>query len=194
MEKLFWSLLLCLSFTQIGQAQLEKMIHQTFDLSEMDAVRLNLAGDVEIEKWAGNTIMTETHIKLYEASQGIMYYFVKEGRYEIESDTMNETSLRLKSKDMVRKPIKTKTGECYEEVLVKVYLPDDFEVDVNTDTVWNRIEEEEELPEVSTKTDSTSIKSTVPVDSTLSEKVIEKPIKVEDNTDSKIGKKDKSDQ
>ena len=143
-------ILISLLFAQTTFAQLEKSIHQTFELDTFNQVNINLQGEVEIEKWAGNTIMAETKIKLYDASAGILSYFVKEGRYEIISHASG-TQIELKSKDVVRKPIQTKNGQCFEEVMVKIYMPEDFESDDSD--LWTRKEEatEEEVIEEQAK-------------------------------------------
>jgi len=123
-----YCLLLLLLFTlNIAQAQYEKILHQTFLLEEVDLVALNIAGDVAIEKWAGNTILTETNVKIFDSSRGIINYFIKAGRYDIEQEEFGTKGIRLTSKDNIRRPIKTQTGECREEITVRVFVPEDFE-------------------------------------------------------------------
>lgn len=153
----------------MAQAQLEKVLHQTFFLDEIDLVALNVAGDIEIEQWAGNTIMTETKVKLYEGSPGIINYFVKTGRYDIEHESFGSEGIRLNSKDSVRRPIKTKAGECYEEVIVRVFIPEDFEKDGNN--TLKRIKEEENTPNPtdSVETDATKLDSMSTQKDTLGE-------------------------
>jgi len=122
--------LFVLSFFTIStaQAQLEKVMHQTFEVGEMETISLDLVGEYDIEKWAGNTIMTETKVQLYEASPAILNHFVtKAKRYEISADTLNN-QLLLASLDKERKPIRTKTQECFELVKLKIFVPDTFEM------------------------------------------------------------------
>lgn len=108
-------------------AQLEKTIHQTFDISEASTISLDLVGDFSVIPWAGNTILTETRIELYDASPSILNHFVeKEQRYLIKSDTLNG-SIRLFSFDKKRDSIRTKNGLCAEIVQLKVYVPDNYE-------------------------------------------------------------------
>ena len=122
----FLSAFLLLSFA--ANAQLAKTIHQTFDLGEAETVALQLQGDVEIETWAGNSVMTETQIELYDATPAVLKYFVEElGRYEIEAKEQG-TGLALVSKDQTRRSIQYKGQQCFETTRTKVFVPDTYEV------------------------------------------------------------------
>lgn len=156
-------------FMNTSHAQLEKVLHQTFFLEEIDLVALNVAGDIEIEQWAGNTIMTETRVKLYEGSPGIINYFVKAGRYDIEKEDFGTTGIKLNSKDNIRRPIRTKTGECYEEVTVRVFVPEDFEK--NQNGTLERVKEEVSKVKNVSKPDSIAIKS-VAIDSLSTDSIL----------------------
>jgi len=96
-------------------------------MDEIENVSIDLYGEYKVEKWAGNTIMVETKIELYDASPSIFKHFLADGRYEIEA-TAEGNSVQLDSKDKERKPIRSKTGECYEIIKVKLRIPDDFDV------------------------------------------------------------------
>jgi len=122
-------LFLLLTFCGIStaNAQLTKMIHQTFETAEANRIELNLYGEYEIEKWAGNTIMTETSIELYEASNNILKHFTEAGRWDIEED-QSETSVKLTSVDLERRTLRTKAGECFEIIKMKIYVPEEFKI------------------------------------------------------------------
>ena len=108
--------------------QLRKVIHTTFDVDEANSILFDLYDEYEVELWAGDNIMTETTIKLYEGSEGILKHFIENGRYEIEIK-LEETALTLvsKYKDKKNKQIKKQKGECFEQVNHKIFLPDTFE-------------------------------------------------------------------
>lgn len=107
--------------------QLEKTIHQTFEVKAAKSIELNLAGEIIVVPWAGNTIMTETKVELYDASPSILKHFLEvERRYEIEMDTAS-ASLLLRSFDLERREIRTRNGACPEIVQVKVFVPEEFE-------------------------------------------------------------------
>lgn len=125
MKAFFISLgLLCLSINL--QAQLQKIIHQTFSVDEFNAIEFDLYGTFELESWAGNEILTETQIKLYRANSAILEHFVDAGRYKILEEVNGET-IRLSSQDKERKPIRVREGEeSSEEVVLRIYIPDTF--------------------------------------------------------------------
>ncbi len=135
-KKIIFAFLLFISFSSSIHAQLEKTIHQTFDVSKSNAISLELISDtILVVPWAGNNILTETKVELYEASPSIMAHFVeKEKRYAIEADTTSG-SYRLFSTDQERKPIRTRQGECPEIVQIRVFVPEDFEKQSNTNLV-----------------------------------------------------------
>lgn len=131
---LFLSLFICLSD---AQAQLEKTIHQTFFVDDASVISVDLIGDsIAIVPWAGNTILTETKVELYDASPSILAHFLeKEQRYAIEADTATTNTLKLFSVNQERKPIRTRTGECPEIVHIRVFFPDNFEKESDTKLV-----------------------------------------------------------
>jgi hypothetical protein len=113
-------------------AQVEKTIHQTFDIGESKSIVLDLAGDYSIHPWAGNTLMTETKVELYDASPAIMnHVYEKEQRYKIESDTLGGT-IKLISFDKKREAIRTRSGTCTEIVHIKVFVPENFQSEGET--------------------------------------------------------------
>lgn len=106
-------------------AQLKETVHQTFEIDEAQSINLDIAGDYEIVKWAGNTLMSKTYIELSDARPSILNHYLKEGRYELEGNASGE-SFSLVAKDKVRQAIKYKDLTCYEYTNVVIYVPDDF--------------------------------------------------------------------
>ena len=126
-------LLLFLFGTASANAQLVKTIHQTFDPGEAATIRLNIKGDIEIETWAGTSIMTETKIEIYDATPAVLKYFVEElGRYEIEANAQGN-GVDLASKDQIRRSIQYKGQQCYESTVTKVFIPEDYEAAGDTE-------------------------------------------------------------
>lgn len=144
----------CLNIVQIASAQLEKVLHQTFELSDsITSVSLSLYGDYEFQKWSSNTIMVETSVELYDASPSILNHFVKKGRYNVIFEANGEI-LQIDSKDQERTAIKTRvkkkanqasgeieTKQCFEIVKVRIFIPNDFLVADRT--MLNKVVEEE---------------------------------------------------
>ncbi len=115
----------------VTNAQLTKVLHQTFEIDSVQTISIDLVGEYEIEKWAGNNILTETKIEIYETTPGIFKYFVEEkGRYDIVAE-VKDISASLFSNDSERKAIKNKETdkECFEFIKVKIFVPDDFNID-----------------------------------------------------------------
>jgi hypothetical protein len=105
--------------------QMERTFYQSYEIDSAKSINLDLTPDYDLQAWAGNTILIETHIQLFEASPAILDYFIKHGRYEIKMDKSPlEVSLRALLPD--RKPIRTAHGDCTEVATVKIFVPDTF--------------------------------------------------------------------
>ncbi|HHH50245.1 MAG TPA: hypothetical protein ENK52_04625 [Saprospiraceae bacterium] len=137
----------CLLFSGVGSAQVEKILHATFDVDTLEALSFDITGEYVIEKWAGNMILIETVVKLYDANSNVLKFFIKEGRYDLELKMENGIS-SLSSKNNRSHPIKTSKGECVEETFIKVLIPENFKIENDKKIV--RVLEEEELPTTST--------------------------------------------
>jgi hypothetical protein len=130
--KYFLFLLISFSAPAIAFCQMEKTIHQTFEIGDAENITLDLVGEYEIKPWAGNTIMTETQVQLFDANISILNHFLeKEKRYFIEADTTGG-EVKLISFDKKREAIKTKKGACLENVILKVFIPEVFEKQEDT--------------------------------------------------------------
>lgn len=124
--------------------QLKHTQHQTFQLDSINQVRIDLVDSFEVETWAGNQMMSETQVQLYQASESVLKFFLKNERYTIihDSTTADASTLQLRSKDTVRRGVKTKFGECEEHVTVRIFVPRDFEK--KAFNLWARPPKEEE--------------------------------------------------
>ena len=121
-------IIIFLLFSLSVQAQLERVIHQTFEIKEdVNMISLDLLDSYEIEKWAGNNIMTVAKIELTGGANHILDFFVKQGRYEMEMKE-EETSAALTTIKKERKDMNWKNGLVYELVTIKMYVPEDFEL------------------------------------------------------------------
>jgi len=141
----FISVCFFLIFTICANAQFEKILHQSFDVTEFDAIKLNLPGEFEIEKWAGNMVLTETKVQLFDASRSIFDYYINtDERYKLKTESASK-EITIKSAKSEMRPIKSKNGdittECREVVMIKIYVPDDFNI-VNKNQLKRNIETE----------------------------------------------------
>ncbi len=148
MKKTVIVILFALLSASYVHAQLEKVLHQSFELNGVNNINLELYGEYEIEKWAGNSILTETSIQIYDATPGIFKHFIeKDNRYGIEADLSDE-NIQLKSTDGERVAIRRKNKggegykECYEFVKLRIFVPDDFKIVDQTQLVRDTPTEE----------------------------------------------------
>lgn len=130
------TMLLLFCWTGTLSAQLKHTQHQTFQMDSINTVRINLVDPFTVETWAGNQVMTETQVQLYQASESVLKFFLKNERYTIVPDSTTTDALALHSKDTERKKIKTKFGECEERITVRIFVPKNFEQ--QGEQVWAR--------------------------------------------------------
>lgn len=109
-----------------GFGQLQKITHQTFTVSDsITLLTIDVYGDYTYELWPSDRVMLEMDIRLYNASEGVMNFFMEAGRYEVNAENEGP-ALRLVSKDKERRAIRTSKGECFEEVKMHFFIPEDF--------------------------------------------------------------------
>jgi len=53
-----------------------QVIHQSFEVGERNAITLSLDAPYEVETWAGNTILTETKVKMENIPPNILKHFI----------------------------------------------------------------------------------------------------------------------
>lgn len=169
MNKLIVLLLFSLCFGVQSQAQYRKVVHQTFETDSIDQIVLQLVGDLTIDTWPGNIIMTETTVNIFDASSGLVKHMMEAGRYESLSARPNESMiLTIASKDQDRKDIKVRRkvdGELverkvFELVDVRVFIPEEFAFMNEERTHWERKPdiEDEIAPTPKTATKDTTAK------------------------------------
>lgn len=113
-------------FSLSASAQMTRTMYQVFEIDSVKRVTLDLAGLYELHTWAGNSMMIENNIEISHASPEILDFLIKEGRYDVVSDTISPTEWRIYTKIRDRKPIKTPAGECTEIATVKIFVPDTY--------------------------------------------------------------------
>ena len=120
--------LLLISIALLANAQVKKTLHQTFELSDENTeVALDIFDEFEVEEWSSNNIMIVTTATLESGIQYVLDFYVREGRYSVEKSG-EETSLVLTSKDKVRKGMKYKETMIYEMVKMKLFIPENYEL------------------------------------------------------------------
>lgn len=113
-------------------AQMERTVYQVFEVDSVQNVTLDIVGFTypELHVWAGNNILTEANIQVWEASPAIVNFLIDQGRYAFESEK-NGDSLRVFTKVRKREDIKLPGmhSKCTEQTTIKVFIPDIYEWD-----------------------------------------------------------------
>lgn len=113
-------------------AQMERTVYQVFEVDSAKTVTLDIVGFTypELHVWAGNSILTEANIQVWEASPEIVNFLIDQGRYAFDKETEGD-ALRIFTKVRKREDIKLPGmhTKCVEQTTVKVFVPDIYEWD-----------------------------------------------------------------
>lgn len=105
-------------------------MYQVFEVDSAQTIDLDIAGEYTVDAWAGNSILVETNVQIWEASREILGHLIKEGRYDLTTDSTSEPNpkhIRIFTKNLDRKPIKRLDGQkCLEIAVTKIFIPDTF--------------------------------------------------------------------
>lgn len=121
---------LCLSTG--AAAQMERTVYQVFEVDSIQTISLDIVNFTypELHVWAGNSILTEANIQVWDASPEIVNFLIEEGRYAFESEKTGE-SLRIFSK--IRKRMDNRfqsdARKFVEQTTLKIFVPDIYEYD-----------------------------------------------------------------
>ncbi len=118
-------------------AQLEKTIHQTFNVTDAKNIAINLPVEYELKTWPGDAVLVETNIKLEQATISVMNFVVENGHYQVTLDDKSGGNFNLTFKNPVRARLKTKSGECIETVTIRIFVPEFFDI-LNKQQLWRK--------------------------------------------------------
>lgn len=115
-----------------ASAQMERTVYQVFEVDSVQTVTLDIVGFTypELHVWAGNSILTEANIQVWDASLEVVNELIKAGRYAFDSEKSGDL-LRIFTKVRKREDFKLpgmKT-KCVEQTTIKVFIPDIYEWD-----------------------------------------------------------------
>ena len=115
-----------------ASAQMERTVYQVFEVDSIQTVTLDIVGFTypELHVWAGNSILTEANIQVWDASPEIVSYLIEKGRYAFESEKTAD-ALRVFTKIRKREDIKLPgmQKKCVEQTTIKVFVPDIYDWD-----------------------------------------------------------------
>jgi hypothetical protein len=121
------------------EAQIHDRLHWVFPVDSVEQITFDLVDPFDVENWAGNQVMVTSEITVYNATKGIMKFFIEEDRRWDIIDTLQNGVLLLDSYHSRRAPIQSGGETCYEVVKVKVFLPSEYEK-LSDSQVWARKE------------------------------------------------------
>ncbi|MBL7827747.1 MAG: hypothetical protein JNJ57_14045 [Saprospiraceae bacterium] len=111
-------------------AQMERTMYQVFEVDSAQVIELDIVGIYEVHTWAGSSILAEANIQIWDASPEILNFLIKEGRYDLTTDSTagpTPKEMRIFTKNKERKPIKRPDGQkCLEIATTKLFIPDVF--------------------------------------------------------------------
>ena len=117
-------------FSYTANAQMERTTYQTFEVDSVRVINLDIMGEYEIKTWAGSNLLVETNVQIWDASREILNFLIKEGRYDLTTDTVADPhpqEIRIYTKNTVRKPVKRKDGgQCQEVATTRIFIPDTY--------------------------------------------------------------------
>lgn len=125
-------LFLSLWFSIGASAQMERTVYQVFEVDSVQTVTLDIVNFTypELHVWAGNSILTEANIQIWDASPEIVGHLIENGRYEFQSEKTGD-ALHIFSKIRQRQDIKLPgmRSKCVEQTTIKIFVPDIYEFD-----------------------------------------------------------------
>lgn len=109
-------------------AQVDKVIHQTFEVGAAKKINITVTGErVDIRPTKGSRVLVETTVELSNANARLLDYIVNNGRYDLVS-TQNQTNNELElSSIKTRNVIMIRGKECKEKISYVIYIPESVE-------------------------------------------------------------------
>ena len=124
--KILISFILLVGITFQLSGQVHDRLHWVIAADSVEQIQIDLIDPYEISKWDGNQIMVTSEITIYNASKGLLHFFVEDNkRYDV-TDTLQAGILLLDSYQSHRAIIESKGQPCHEEVIVKIFMPNKF--------------------------------------------------------------------
>ena len=142
-KSFFFTLFLWTVFPLLVLGQSRKVFHQTFTLDSVKVIYFDVIDSLKVEPWAGNVALAETKITILNASKGVGNYLVEEdGRYHVDVKTSQDTFSMI-SRKRERPAMHTADGRIMEEnVFIRVFVPDNYQM--VEPYIWVLPDEEEE--------------------------------------------------
>ena len=103
------------------------IFHKTVDVDHVNAISFDVYAKDQIEyrTWPGDDLLIETTVQIKNVQQDILDFYMKQDRYILEPQVSGDR-MSLVSHDKSRRMVKGTEGSAFEEVMIVVYMPEDF--------------------------------------------------------------------
>ncbi|MEM9835500.1 MAG: hypothetical protein AAF828_03305 [Bacteroidota bacterium] len=104
------------------------IFYRTIPMDSVEELSLSVYPNdsLAVQVWPGNHLMIETSVMLYNGKQRILEFMKEQGRWDF-TDELAGKRLTLVSKDQERRLVKSDRGSMTEDVVIVIYVPEDFE-------------------------------------------------------------------
>lgn len=103
------------------------IFHKTVDVDHVNAISFDVYGkdQVEYRTWPGDDLLIETTVQIRNVQQDVLDFYMKQDRYVLKPE-VNGDQMALVSYDKTRRMVKGTETSALEEVMIVVYMPEDF--------------------------------------------------------------------
>ncbi|PPK84648.1 hypothetical protein CLV84_3810 [Neolewinella xylanilytica] len=103
------------------------IFHKTVDVDRVNAISFDIYNkdQVEYRTWPGDDLLIETSVEIKNVQQDILDFYMKQNRYVLEPQVSGD-QMALVSYDKTRRTVKGTEGSAFEDVMIVVYMPEDF--------------------------------------------------------------------
>ena len=103
------------------------IFHKTVDVDDVNAISFDVYAKDQIEyrTWPGDDLLIETTVQIKNVQQDILDFYMKQDRYILDPRVSGD-QMALVSHDKSRRMVKGTEGSAFEEVMIVVYMPEDF--------------------------------------------------------------------
>ncbi|THH37571.1 hypothetical protein [Neolewinella litorea] len=103
------------------------IFHKTVDVDAVNQISFDVypKDQVEFRSWPGDDLLIETTVQIKNVKQDILDFYMRQKRYVLKPQVTGD-EMQLVSYDKNRRMVKGTEGTAAEEVVIVVYLPEDF--------------------------------------------------------------------
>ncbi len=103
------------------------IFHKTVDVDDVNNISFDVypKDRVEFRTWPGDDLLIETSVQIQNVKQDILDFYLRQKRYVLKP-TVTGDQMQLVSFDKDRRVVKGTEGGAFENVVIVVYMPEDF--------------------------------------------------------------------